>query len=79
MITAVRIQSTKLLCCPFCGSKDSVVILTGAEVDENSGRTPAQEESYVAICSAWNNGCGATGGYGVTFNEAINKWNQRAT
>jgi len=71
--------SNDFLCCPFCGLNDSVNIYTGAEVDESSGREPAKEESYVVICSTWDGGCGATGGYGLTKKQALKKWNTRAT
>jgi hypothetical protein len=67
----------KLLPCAHCNKIDSVELMTGAEVDESSGREPAKEISYVAICSTWSGGCGATGGYGETEDAARKKWNQR--
>lgn len=54
----------QLLNCPFCGH--SCIILLDAAIDENL---------FIACCTA----CGCDGPFGKTPQEAINKWNMRAT
>lgn len=69
----------KLKPCPFCGN-EKIAILTDNEVngldefDSNYSENPY----FLACCSAYVNGCGATGGEGRTEQEAANKWNRRA-
>ena len=55
----------KLKPCPFCGN-EKIAILTDSE-----------NPYFLACCSAYVNGCGATGGEGRTVQEAADKWNKR--
>ena len=56
----------KLLSCPHCG-KSNIVL----DEDENTNM-----KSFV--CDFNNGGCGASGGYRETKEEAIEAWNRRA-
>jgi len=50
--------------CPFCGKSDSVEI----ECDS---------EQFYVICSCYKDGCGASGGYRDTEEDAWEAWNKR--
>lgn len=68
----------KLKPCPFCGN-GKIEILTDNEIngldDFNSNYN--EHPYFLACCSTYVNGCGATGGEGKSVQEAIDKWNRR--
>ncbi len=68
----------KLKPCPFCGN-GKIEILTDNEIngldDFNSNYN--EHPYFLACCSTYVNGCGATGGEGKTVQEATDKWNRR--
>lgn len=73
--------------CPFCGKSDTLTIGKAsdafAEPDECGDPLPYMHtESYSVICDASKpdgpGGCGASGGYKLTEDEAIAAWNRRA-
>lgn len=56
--------------CPFCGS-------TQIEwFDEDCGCC-SDVKQFALVCNILKGGCGATGGYRDTEEEAIEVWNQR--
>lgn len=65
--------------CPFCGKKYSLKVYDESDKDCKNflvvcrvvEDSPYPEDSYEV-------GCGAHGGYGRTWKEAIDNWNQRA-
>ena len=60
--------------CPFCGNKKVNV----ESYNEINGKDDDDEnESYAVICSVFEGGCGATGGYKDTPEAAFENWNQR--
>lgn len=70
----------KLLSCPFCGNT-IILVETAAEIegiDENDGYYQVGSKSYAAICCMDKKGCGATGGYRQTRDDAAVAWNRRA-
>lgn len=63
---------TNLKTCPFCGNKN-VEICSGAEIEEDENIA----ECYAVVCSIHDGGCGATGGYKNTREDAAKNWNNR--
>ena len=54
--------------CPFCGTKDTVIVL---ENNSEDGR-------YVTVICNWlKGGCGADGGQRLTKKDAVDAWNKR--
>ena len=66
--------------CPFCSKTDSLVIESCVDLQDCKNYDKCDEEySYRAvICSFNRGGCGASGGFAKTREEAIAKWNRRA-
>ena len=64
----------KLKPCPFCRKSDSVAVYSAAEISKD----PNELECYAVCCDIEKGGCGATGGYKDTPEEASENWNQRA-
>lgn len=59
--------------CPFCG-KDILVV---SREDEAYGKAK-NKNGYFAVCCNFNKGgCGSTGGYRKTKEEAVEVWNKR--
>ena len=69
----------KLKPCSFCGN-EKIAILTDNEVNglDDFNSNYSKNPYFLACCSAYVNGCGATGGEGRTVQEAADKWNRRA-
>ena len=63
----------KLKPCPFCGKTEPVAVFTANEICGSMN----EPENYAVCCDAENGGCGATGGYGITEEEAVKNWEQR--
>ena len=72
-------SDTKLKSCPFCG-KEVQIISNCIELEEceNFEECTGNTLSTV-VCNFKKGGCGATGGYRVTKEEAIKAWNRRAS
>jgi len=73
--------------CPFCGKSETLTIGKASdafsEPDDCGDPMPYMHtESYSVICDASKpdgpGGCGASGGYKLTEDEAIAAWNRRA-
>ena len=64
----------KLLPCPFCGGKKSLIVACKAVISENFD---LEDNFFAVCCSARNKGCGATGGYDESEELAIIRWNRR--
>ena len=62
----------KLKPCPFCGKKD-IAVYSDAEINESDN----EPKCYAVCCDVNNGGCGATGGYKKTREEAAENWNKR--
>lgn len=65
--------------CPFCGKTDTLIVISCMDLQEcKNYRECADESAYVAVvCSANLGGCGASGGFAETREEAIEAWNCR--
>lgn len=65
--------------CPFCGSARAVELITAAELwaDMDVEISDTHMESFAVVCSAWKEGCGATGGFMLDREGAAVKWNNR--
>ena len=61
----------KLKPCPFCGEYGSVRLMT------RHGKDGWRDRFYV-LCEYDSGGCGASGGWYHTKEEAIEAWNRRA-
>ena len=59
--------------CPFCGNK-AVKVCSSEEINGEG----FSAKSYAVLCSISDGGCGASGGYKDTREEAVANWNQRA-
>lgn len=63
--------------CPHCGKQESVGVVRWSDEHEyypDSG----EEDSYAINCNFNQKGCGATGGYRITLEDAAVAWNKRA-
>lgn len=58
--------------CPFCGNVN-INVYSAREIDD----LPHIGLSYACLCNCHIGGCGATGGYRITEDEAIEAWNRR--
>lgn len=56
--------------CPFCGETEHLRIDDASEKDSCC-------TGLGVICDATKGGCGATGGYAPTKEEAVTKWEKR--
>jgi Lar family restriction alleviation protein len=72
-------MTDKLLPCPFCGQAEPVAVF-----DENKAKRNGKSDSgykskpyYAVVCNVNLNGCGASGGFKRTPQEAITAWNTR--
>ena len=65
--------------CPFCSKTDSLVIESCVDLQDCKNYDKCDEEySYRAVICSFNlGGCGASGGFAKTREEAIAKWNRR--
>ena len=71
-------EKVELKPCPFCGGQNIAVdSCKGLEECENFEECSSSE--YHAIVCNWNKGgCGASSGYYLTLEKAIEAWNRRA-
>jgi hypothetical protein len=81
---------TNLKPCPFCGNETAIQVLDGNEIylltEYCADYNP--NAYYTVVCTVnedmavpspnWKKGCGASGGYAKTKEEAIKLWNHRA-
>lgn len=74
-----------LLPCPFCGLTHTLLPVTAQQIEEEGEDDPPpwmHSESWCVVCDARRpegpGGCGATGGFYPTAQEAIEAWNRRA-
>ncbi len=67
--------------CPFCGKKDTLEVITGAEFMDEDQEFYQHSESFAVVCNAatpnGKGGCGAMGGFADTSKAAIDHWNTR--
>jgi Lar family restriction alleviation protein len=71
-------MSEKLKPCPFCG-KEVAVFTTCKEEEDCAKFEVCEDVGYLCIVCDFNKGgCGASGGYHETREEAIDAWNRRA-
>lgn len=78
-------EEHKLENCPFCGKADTLRLTTAEELANEGEDDPAPWEhspSWTVICDAARprgpGGCGASGGFMPSEEEAIAAWNRRA-
>ena len=66
--------------CPFCSNTDSLVIDSCVDLQNcENYRKCDEEDLYMAVvCNVNLGGCGASGGFAKTREEAIAKWNRRS-
>ena len=60
--------------CPFCGKTDTVKCLRESEIKEEEANG---EDYFTVICDYQYGGCGSSGGYRKTEEDAIKLWNTR--
>lgn len=65
--------------CPFCGNTNVVFVVDSEYESPKIIEYNIAKDAYIAVlCNASQGGCGAMGGYGSGFEEAVKKWNNRA-
>lgn len=74
---------SELLSCPFCGKSVAVIMDDYGECLERWGdefdESGLEATDYKAVvCSFSDGGCGASGGWRKTEEEAVEAWNRRA-
>ena len=68
----------KLKPCPFCGS-EKIIITDCRELKQcNNFAECGCMPNYTVCCDFRQGGCGATSGYRLNKEEAIEAWNKRA-
>ena len=78
-------ETNYLLPCPFCGNDTAIRILD--ENDLCGCDCVTSKPHYAVVCcvnelslvpmAGWKPGCGASGGFAPTGEEAAKKWNRR--
>lgn len=74
-------MSKELSPCPFCGRTDTVAFTTAREMEDCKRADTCQLhdcESVTVVCDFTIGGCGASGRYARTEEEAAEAWNRRA-
>jgi Lar family restriction alleviation protein len=70
--------------CPFCGESNTLFVADQNELEQTDD--PVKNPYFTVVCSVneletetpnWKAGCGASGGYRPTKEEAISAWNSR--
>ena len=70
-------MTEKLKKCPICGKIDTLFVGTSKEIEEK--KEDEYSSGYFAVCCNFQHGgCGTTGGYRATEEEATTLWNTRA-
>ena len=67
--------------CPFCGKITPVKVATAAEMGDCKHAEDCNElecTSYCVVCDYTDGGCGASGRYARSPEEAAEAWNRRA-
>ena len=69
--------------CSFCGKSDTLQVISGSEFNGDEENFYPHSDSYAVVCDASHpsglGGCGASGGFNETKDEAIAVWNNRST
>ncbi len=73
----------ELLPCPFCGKTHTLIVGAASEMwDEDQNGPFPHTETYAVFCDASTDGkkggCGGSGGYFLTKEEAAEAWNRRS-
>lgn len=64
--------------CPFCGG-EKLIITDCIELEDCNNFEKCEYEPYYTVCCDFNQGgCGATTGFCLNKQEAIEAWNRRA-
>lgn len=69
--------------CPFCGKTESVVFVTTEEMESCQNKECVYHyhnvgtDMVAVICSTQKGGCGGSGGYYVSEDDASIAWNRR--
>jgi Restriction alleviation protein Lar len=81
----VRPHAEALKPCPFCGATKPLHVTSAAALnceDEEEFNSWPHSDSYAVMCDATKprgpGGCGASGGFFPTEDDAIAAWNKRA-
>ena len=66
--------------CPFCGKSVATIysVFDLEDFSEEDIASYIHDESFASVCDGVKKGCGASGGYAPTKEEAGEKWNTRA-
>lgn len=71
-------MTDKLKPCPFCGS-EKLIITDCVELEECDNFEKCEcVRRYTVCCDFRQGGCGATSGFRLNEEEAIEAWNRRA-
>ena len=77
-MTELKSKMTELKPCPFCGG-EKLIITDCKELEECSNFEKCEYVNcYTVCCDFEQGGCGATSGYRLHKEEAIEAWNKRA-
>lgn len=72
-------SEVRLKPCPFCGSVESLKIASAMDMEECENFEQCGQCSYLTIVCDFNKGgCGATSGFRISEEKAIEAWNRRA-
>ena len=70
--------------CPFCGKTESLELWDGCSKDDHEFDAKGNESTFAkagytvcVVCSFNHGGCGASGGFHLTVDGAMNQWNKR--
>lgn len=74
--TYTRVKATHVKACPFCKDEKAPRVLTAEELSPR-GDPEENSNNFVVCCDVHENGCGGTGGFAQTSEQAIKQWNRR--
>jgi hypothetical protein len=63
--------------CPHCGKVEALEIASDHEMLLEMGIEPDSENAFAINCNINRDGCGATGGFRKTIEEAWEAWDRR--
>lgn len=66
--------SGELKACASCGSNTARRPCLPSELSMGG-----EDDGFFVVCDVHNDGCGASGGFGVSVEDAATKWNRRAS